>query len=146
MELRITVDTQWTPSQQQGRIRSADRDAPYEALRTAQGGKNDKSPERLLLAAISSCYSITLSRILSAALLPQSLIDVHAEGILLADADGPRLARITVSPVLHGADCSRLERYSRAAIAARDECPIGRYVRGNIPYLVGPVAILGAAA
>lgn len=146
MELHITVDTEWTPSQQQGRIRSPDRDASYEALRATQDGKNDRSPERLLLAAISACYSITLSAILAAARLPQSLIDVHAEAVVLADADGTRLTRIIVSPVLHGADCSRPERYTRAAIAARDECAIGRCVRGNIAYLVGPVAILGAAA
>ncbi|MGH7119236.1 MAG: OsmC family protein [Acetobacteraceae bacterium] len=146
MELRITVDTEWTPSQQQGRIRNSDRDASYEALRATQDGKNDRSPERLLLAAISTCYSITLSAILAAARLPQSLIDVHAEAVVLADAGGTHLTRITVSPVLHGADCSRPERYTRAAIAARDACAIGRCVRGNIAYLVGPVAILGAAA
>ncbi|MGH7086212.1 MAG: OsmC family protein [Acetobacteraceae bacterium] len=146
MEMRIIVETLWTPSLQQGRIRNPDRDAPFEVLQAAQAGKNERSPERLLLAAISSSYAITLSRILSAALLPQSLIDVQAEGVLLADEAGPRLTRVTVSPVLHGADCSRPERYTRAAIAARDESPIGRYVRGNVAYLVGPVAILGAAA
>ncbi|MGH7101385.1 MAG: OsmC family protein [Acetobacteraceae bacterium] len=149
--MRIIVETFWTPSLQQGRIRNPDPDAPFEAVQPAQAGRseagtNERSPERLLLAAISSSYAITLSRILSAALLPQSLIDVQAEGVLLADEEGPRLTRVTVSPVLHGADCSRPDRYTRAATAARDLSPIGRYVRGNVAYLVGPVAILGAAA
>ena len=99
------------------------------------------NPEALLIAALSSCYSITLSNLLQAARLPQKQISVHAEGVIASDRGRVRFARVTMIPTIHGADDVRRDDYQKAAIAARDDCLIGRSIRGNVAYVVGDVAL-----
>ena len=108
-----------------------------------ENGYVDTTPARLLIVAISACYGITLSRVLSAASLPQTRIEVHGQGVVSEDPQGMRVVHVVVSPALHGADCSQPAAYTKAAITARDECPIGRAIRGNVAYIVGPVTVLG---
>jgi organic hydroperoxide reductase OsmC/OhrA len=95
----------------------------------------------LLIAAISSCYSITLSDHLQADCLPQTHISVHADGVIIEELGRVRFARVTVNPTIRGADARRRDAYQRAALAARDDCLIGRSIRGNVAYVVGDVAL-----
>ena len=109
-----------------------------------QSGKSP-SPEVLLIAALSSCYSITLSNVLEAASLPQKHISVHADGIIVKDLGEVQFARVTVSPTIRGADVLRRDAYQKAAVAARDGCLIGRSIRGNVAYIVGGVSLSQSA-
>jgi organic hydroperoxide reductase OsmC/OhrA len=52
---------------------------------------------------------------------------------------------VKVNPTIRGADLLRRGAYEKAAIIARDDCPIGRSIRGNVAYTVGDVVLLRSA-
>ena len=95
----------------------------------------------MLIAALSSCYSITLANVLEAASLPQEHISVHADGVIVRHLGEVEFARVTVSPTIRGADVLRRDAYKKAAVAARDDCLIGRSIRGNVAYIVGAISL-----
>lgn len=103
-----------------------------------------KRPEALLIAAIASSYGITFRDILSAAALPRTGVFVRAHGAVTLVAGKMRLTRVTVDPAIRGADRTRRDAYQRAAVAARDDCLIGRAIRGNVAYVVGDVTFAAA--
>ncbi len=115
-------------------------DVPYSTSGLTQSDERP-SPEVLLIAAISSCYSISLSNVLEAASLPQKQISVHADGVIVSDLGRMKFARVTVNPTIRGADVLRRDAYQKAAVAARDGCLIGRSIRGNVAYIVGGVSL-----
>ena len=84
---------------------------------------------------------MTLAKTLQAASLPQKHISVHAEGVIAKDLARVRFGLVTVSLTILGADALRRDAYQRAAIAARDDCLIGRSIRGNVAYVVGDVSL-----
>jgi organic hydroperoxide reductase OsmC/OhrA len=96
-------------------------------------------PEMLLTAAIASSYAVTLRDSLSAVALPRTDVSVSARGALTLVSGRIRLTRVVVEPAIRGADAARPEAYQRAAVAARDDCLIGRAIRGNVAYVVGEV-------
>ena len=140
MEIHCGVDLEWCSTNHLGSIVTSTGNLPYCAFDRMQSGKSP-SPEVLLIAALSSCYSITLSNVLEAASLPQKHISVHADGIIVKDLGEVQFARVTVSPTIRGADVLRRDAYQKAAVAARDGCLIGRSIRGNVAYIVGGVSL-----
>ena len=140
LDIRCGVDLEWCSSDNTGSIVMPAGNVPYSALGFMQGNERP-NPEVLLIAAISSCYSITLSNLLQAAGLPQKRISIHADGIIVSDLGRARFTRVTVNPTILGADARRRAAYQQAAIAARDDCLIGRSVRGNVAYVIGDVAL-----
>jgi organic hydroperoxide reductase OsmC/OhrA len=56
-----------------------------------------------------------------------------------------KFTTVTVRPTIHGADAAQRQAYERATIAARNNCFIGRSIRGNIAYVVGEVSLVEAA-
>jgi organic hydroperoxide reductase OsmC/OhrA len=100
------------------------------------------SAETLLLAAISTSYTVTLSHVLRASGLPGTRVSVKADGVVASCHGRPQFTCVKVSPTVCGADALRREAYGKAAVAARDDCPIGRSVRGNVAYVVGDVALV----
>jgi peroxiredoxin-like protein len=141
LDIHCGVDLEWCSSSSAGRIVTPAGKVPYSALGRTQGGGAGPNPEVLLIAAISSCYSITLANLLQAAALPQQHISVHADGVIVEDLGRVHFARVTVSPTIRGADIRRRAAYRKAALAARDDCLIGRSIRGNVAYVVGDVAL-----
>jgi organic hydroperoxide reductase OsmC/OhrA len=101
------------------------------------------NPETLLLSAVGSCYSITMSRILKNADLPFSRIHVSAEGTVTGFPREMRFGSITVHPEILGADADKAEEYAKAAQRARDRCFIGCVVRDSLDYKVGEVKLTG---
>lgn len=140
LDIHCGVDLEWCSSSNAGSIVTPAGNVPYSASRWTQGGEGP-NPEVLLIAAISSCYSITLANVLQAAGLPQSRISVHADGVIVSDRGRVQFARVTISPTIRGADTLRQDAYQRAAITARDDCLIGRSIRGNVAYVIGDVAL-----
>ena len=140
MDLHSGVDLEWCSSGTPGSIVTPSGNVPYSIFRRMDGGDRP-SPQVLLVAAISSSYSITLAEVLQDALLPQTRISVHADGVIVLEFGEEHLARVTVRPTICGADIRRRDAYERAAIAARDSCMIGRSIRGNVAYVVGHVSL-----
>ena len=140
LEIHCGVDLEWCSSENAGRIAMPAGNVPYSALVWNQGALGP-NPEVLLIAAISSCYSITLANFLEAAGLPQNRISVHTDGVIVNDFGRVQFTRVTVSPTISGADVLRREAYQKAAVAARDDCLIGRSIRGNVAYVVGDVVL-----
>lgn len=140
MDIHCGIDLEWCSSENAWRIAMPAGNVPYSALVWNQGGLGP-NPEVMLIAAISSSYSIALANFLEAAGLPQNRISVHADGVIISDCGRVQFTRVTVSPTISGADVFRREAYQRAAIAARDDCLIGRSIRGNVAYVVGDVAL-----
>lgn len=99
-------------------------------------------PERMLIAAISPCSGMTLSRVLAAAGLPCTSIDVHADGVAEASSEKLSLLRVIVSPTLHGADCMRSDAYRKASVTARDDCAVESF--GPRQYCLPPGAGIGS--
>ena len=140
LDIHCGIDLEWCSSENAGSIAMPAGNVPYSALVWTQGAVAP-NPEALLIAAISSCYSITLANYLEAAGLPQNRISVHADGVIVSDLGRMQFTRVTVSPTIRGADALRGDAYQKAAIAARDDCLIGRSIRGNVAYVVGDVAL-----
>jgi len=140
LEIHCGVDLEWCSSDNVGSIVTPAGNMAYSALGRPQGSEG-LSPEVLLIAAISSCYSLTLANILQAASLPQQHISVHADGVIVRELGRVQFARVTVNPAIRGGDPLRRDAYQKAAIAARDDCLVGRSVRGNVAYVVGDVSL-----
>jgi organic hydroperoxide reductase OsmC/OhrA len=96
----------------------------------------------LLIAAISSSYSIALFNVLRASCLPQTRVSVHGCGIIGSNCGKAHFTRVIISPTIQGADLERRDAYEMAATAARDDCLVGRSIRGNVAYVVGEVVLL----
>jgi organic hydroperoxide reductase OsmC/OhrA len=141
LDIHCGVDLEWSSANNVGSIVTPTGNVPYSALGRTQG-REQPSPEVLLIAALSSCYSITLANVLEAASLPQEHISVHADGVIVRHLGELQVTRVTVSPTIQGADVLRRDAYKKAAVAARDDCLIGRSIRGNVAYIVGVISLL----
>ncbi|GAA0938670.1 OsmC family peroxiredoxin [Pseudonocardia zijingensis] len=99
--------------------------------RTADDAGGTTSPEELIAAAHSACYSMALSaEIGRAGGTPQSL-DVTAAATLGPDpAGGFRISEIalTVRAEVEGLDAAG---FDRAAQAAKDGCPVSKALAGT---------------
>src|SRR5262245_27240569 len=95
LDIHCGVDLEWRSADNAGSIATSAGNVPYSATGRTEGG-DGPSPEVLLLAAISSCYSVTLSKLLQAASLPQTHISVHADGVIARDFGRKQFARVIV--------------------------------------------------
>jgi osmotically inducible protein OsmC len=99
--------------------------------RTADTADGTTSPEELIAAAHSSCFSMALSgEIGRAGGTPQSL-DVQADVTLAPDPEGGlRISEIalTVRGEVEGLDAAGFEK---AAQAAKDGCPVSKALTGT---------------
>ncbi len=141
MDVQCSIDLEWNSTHGSGNIRMARCNVSYAALGTLTDAGVAPTPETLLIAAISSSYSIALSNVLRAASLPQTGLSVCASGTIGNNCGKTCFTHVTVSPTIEGADLLRRHAYESAARAARNECLVGRSVRGNVAYVVGQVAL-----
>jgi peroxiredoxin-like protein len=141
--LQFAVDLEWRADQRFGEITVGETHACVSEPRVMGGTGGGMSPEDLFVAATASSYCVTLAEMLRAVGLPQSSLSIHAEGLVAADAAVERFTTVIVRPTIQGADVARREAYAKAAIAARNNCFIGRSIRGNIAYVVDEVCLAG---
>lgn len=146
-ELAFQVSAVWSGSGRDGSgtLLLGGQTVPYSAPDTMGGKGEGTSPEELLLAAVTSCYSGTLFRLVQRAGLPIARVNMHTEGTVSNYPAAATFSRITVHPTIVGGDASKLEEYQAAAAAARDHCFIGRTVRDYLEYRVGTVEVQPAA-
>ena len=141
--LQFDVDLEWRADQKFGEITIGDVRACVSEPRVMGGTGAGMSPEDFFAAAAASSYSVTLAETLRAIGLPQTSLTIHAEGLVTSDAGSERFTTVTVQPTIQGADIAQRQAYEKAAIAARNNCFIGRSIRGNIAYVVGGVSLVG---
>ena len=141
--LQFDVDLEWRADQRFGEITAGEAHACVSEPRVMGGTGAGMSPEDFFVAAAASSYSVTLAETLRAIGLPQTSLAIHAEGLVTSDAGSERFTTVTVRPTIQGADIGQRQAYEKAAIAARNNCFIGRSIRGNIAYVVGGVLLVG---
>ena len=140
--LQFDVDLEWRADQKFGEITVGEARTCVSEPRVMGGTGAGMSPEDLFVAAAASSYSVTLAEMLRAVGLPQTLLGIHAEGLVASDAGAERFTTVTVRPSIQGADPAQRQAYDdKAAIAARNNCFIDRSIRGNIAYVVGGVCL-----
>ena len=146
-ELAFQVAAVWSGSGREGTgvLSLGGQSIPYSAPDTMGGKGEGTSPEELLLAAVTSCYSGTLFRVVQRAGLPVARVGIRTEGTVSNYPAATRFSTITVYPTIVGGDATKLKDYQAAAAAARDKCFIGRTVRDYLEYRVGLVEVQPAS-
>ena len=139
--LRFDVDLEWRVDQRFGEITVGETRTCVSGRHAIGGTGAGMRPEDLFVAAAASSYSVTLAEMLRAVGLPQSLLAIHAEGLVASGAGAEQFTTVTVRPTIQSADTAQRQAYEKAAIAARNNCFIGRSIRGNIAYVVGEVSL-----
>jgi organic hydroperoxide reductase OsmC/OhrA len=138
-----SIDLEWQGFDGAETVATSAGSLPDFVVRQLSPGATTPGPEALLLAAIASSYGIALANLLDAAALPRGRTAVRVSGTITGDHGKARFTRMVVTPNIRGADLRRQEEYRRAANTARDECIIGRSVRGSVALVVGDVTLFG---
>ncbi|HEY8338998.1 MAG TPA: OsmC family peroxiredoxin [Egibacteraceae bacterium] len=101
--------------------------------RTEEPG-GQTSPEELIAAAHSACFSMALSNILAKAGTPPERLETSAT-VTFDTEGGPHISKIalTVRGTVPGADA---DAFAEAANAAKDGCPVSKALAGNVEMTV----------
>jgi osmotically inducible protein OsmC len=93
------------------------------------GGKT--SPEELIAAALSSCFSMALSHGLAEAGTPPKKLETEAVATFDRTGDGFRMTKIDlkVRGQVEGIDEGA---FRKAAEEAKDGCPVSQALKGNV--------------
>jgi peroxiredoxin-like protein len=142
-DLEFEVSTEWggDVSTRHGALATGGGPIEYSAPSTMGGGGEGTNPEELLLAAVGTCYTLGLSRLLHKRDLPAASLRVSVRGVVSGYPLAATFARIVVSPAIVGADTSRAADYEAAARVARDRCFIGKTLAASVSYEVGHVTL-----
>jgi lipoyl-dependent peroxiredoxin len=95
------------------------------------------SPEELIAAAHSACYSMALSNELAKAGHPPIRLDVSAT-VTFDRVDGKWSVTKSELQVTGEVPDMSEEEFRAAATAARDGCPVSRALQGNVAISVAP--------
>ena len=93
------------------------------------GGKT--SPEELIAAALSSCFSMALSGVLARSGTPPTRLETDAVATFGKTDAGFRMTKIDVRVrgKVEGAD---EDAFRRAAEDAKENCPVSQALKGNV--------------
>jgi organic hydroperoxide reductase OsmC/OhrA len=144
MENSYGIDLEWSLLDDVGSIATTSGGVNFSEFARPVADRGRLSPESLLLAAIASSYGIALARMLRDRSLPASRVIVHADGFIANEQGKPCVTRVMLRTTILGAHIPRQGTYKKATIAARDECIIGRAIRGNVAFGVGDVTLAGS--
>ena len=140
-DLTFEVMTRWSGSGREavGTVETGDQVLAW-SVPSGMGGRGEgSSPEELLAGAVATCYTGTLSSLLSRDGLPWERVQVKMHETVLGQPT--RIARLLATPNILGGDPGRMEEYQRTAELARDHCFIGRHLRSDVAYEVGTVTV-----
>jgi lipoyl-dependent peroxiredoxin len=93
----------------------------------AEAANGKTSPEELIAAAHSSCYSMALSHGLAGAGTPPTSVDTSAE-VTFQPGTGITGIHLTVNAVVPGLDA---EGFAAAAENAKQNCPVSQALAGT---------------
>ncbi|HKU61485.1 MAG TPA: OsmC family peroxiredoxin [Gemmatimonadales bacterium] len=96
-------------------------------------GEKGTNPEELIAAAHAACLSMALAAGLEAAGTPPTRIATTAKCTVEKVDDGFTITkmRLEVRGVVPGVDAAR---FTQAAQAARDGCPVSKALKGNVQF------------
>ncbi len=100
-------------------------DVTWRARAEASDGKT--SPEELIAAAHSTCYSMALSHGLSQAGTPPTSVDTKAD-VTFQPGEGITGIHLTVRASVPGLDA---DAFATAAEAAKENCPVSKALTGT---------------
>ncbi len=112
----------------------------------SSGGKAGRSnPEEMLIAAVASCYSITLALLVEKRrLIPAPRIEIEADGAMIRNPDRTlKFTAITLKPKIYASDfdAATQEKIVELAHKAEEYCVISNALRGNVEITVSPEII-----
>ncbi|WP_447005046.1 OsmC family protein [Saccharothrix isguenensis] len=102
----------------------------------AEAANGKTSPEELIAAAHSSCYSMALSHGLAQAGTPPQQVDTSAE-VTFQPGTGITGIHLTVTAVVPGLDA---EGFAAAAENAKQNCPVSKALTGTEITLTATLA------
>lgn len=145
-DLTFSIEAEWTGTGREGEGTiytggTGGQSISYSAPSSMGGKGTGTSPEELLISAVTACYSGTLFAILKRSELPVTRIQIRSEGVVSDYPLKAKFSRLIVTPVIYGADASREQDYSQAALSARNRCFIGKTIIGNVSYEVGQTVL-----
>ena len=121
-----TANAQWngTLKEGEGTMKFSNYNGPYTFASRFESGQGT-NPEELVGAAISGCYSMFLSALISGEGLSPESIQTTARVHLESDDIGPRITKIELDCT---ASCPGLsqEKFDELAAASKEKCPISR--------------------
>lgn len=127
-----TATTRWEGSLQEGAgkvtLESSGigtYDVSWPARTEEPNGKT--SPEELIAAAHSSCFSMALSGALAKAGTPPTALDTKAD-VTFVPGEGITTVHITVVGTVEGLDA---EGFKAAAEGAKENCPVSQALKGG---------------
>ncbi|HZC25859.1 MAG TPA: OsmC family protein [Actinopolymorphaceae bacterium] len=100
-------------------------DVTWPARAEAANGKT--SPEELIAAAHSTCYSMALSHGLAQAGTPPRTVDTRAD-VTFQPGEGITGIHLTVRAAVPGLDAAG---FAKAAETAKDNCPVSKALAGT---------------
>src|SRR5947208_16274907 len=105
----------------------------WSARTEAPGGKS--SPEELLAAAHASCFAMALSAGLSRAGTPPNRLEVRSRVTFDKVGDNWTVvsSELEVKGDVPGAEAAK---FTKAAEAAKENCPVSRALKGNVKLSV----------
>ena len=109
----------------------------------SSGGTEGRSnPEEMLVAAVMSCYSITLALLVEKRrLTPAPQIEVDANGVMIRMPDRTlKFTEISLRPKIYAShfDAATQEKIVELAYQAEQRCVISNALRGNVEITVSP--------
>src|SRR5438552_19213976 len=115
-EIVVRATLSYNAAEATGAIAARSGSLPF-SIPTEMGGKGKgTNPEELLLSAVASCFTLTLAIVLRIQKLPYTDLRIGAEGLVTGLPRDLKYQRITVNPMIIGADEARRADYL-AAIA-----------------------------
>ena len=93
----------------------------------AEAANGKTSPEELIAAAHSTCFSMALSHALAGAGTPPTTVDTRAD-VTFQPGEGITGIKLTVTAVVPGIDA---EQFEAAAQDAKANCPVSQALTGT---------------
>lgn len=142
-DLEFPLHTVWPAKgeEDEGEVTITEQTFTFSSPKNMGGKGAGESPEDFLVAAVTTCYTGTLYKILVRDMLPVDHIKVDGKGTVTGFPDDKKFSGLEVSPIIIGGDASRLDEYQAAVKEAHAHCFIGKTIAGNVDYCVGTVTV-----
>lgn len=138
----FSISATWTgDSSGDGITRSTGGEQAFGMPAQFGGAPGRTNPEELLLAALASCYAITLALLAERRRLPAPRIEVAATVSVVRMPDRTlKLETVALAPriVVTGGDPSQRDAYVEIAHRAERYCLISNAIQGNVAISLTP--------